>query len=164
MAKSKKSKNIILPKKVPPILMKVPVDRGCVKGLFQFYTSLLSEELNNWREAVLDINPEAAKTSIGIIATIGLAMGNSPKTNPLSIIDMLKKHDGDFKALQQLLSAPSLDKKDIKKLKRLLLQMYDLFYGLTDKFICHNYGEQLKNDLDGFYDNPLKKKLIETTY
>ena len=34
----------------------------------------------------------------------------------------------------------------------------------TQLGVSQEYGEQLKSDLDGFYDNPLKKNLIETTY
>ena len=34
----------------------------------------------------------------------------------------------------------------------------------TQLGVSQEYSEQLKRDLDGFYDDPLKKKLIETTY
>ena len=34
----------------------------------------------------------------------------------------------------------------------------------TQLGVSQEYDEQLKRDLDGFYDDPLKKNLIETSY
>ena len=34
----------------------------------------------------------------------------------------------------------------------------------TQLGVSQEYCKQLERDLDGFYDDPLKKKLIETTY
>ena len=54
--------------------------------------------------------------------------------------------------------------------KQLWIELYsERICGLWQQWrtqlgVSQEYSEQLKNDLDGFYDDPLKKKLIETTY
>jgi hypothetical protein len=73
-----------------------------------------------------------------------------------------KSHDAGSHSPQKTTESDNAKKKWIQKYSRRLLR---LWLGWPSPLgVASTYAEHIKKDLAEFYEDPLKKKFIETTY